>query len=70
MRRLALSTLLLAAGFMAGLVVTGRMRTASEGRAEPAPVVEQAQTPAPRPVAAAAAPFGAPDFTRVAGQSV
>jgi serine protease Do len=70
MRRLGLSTLLIVAGFIAGLVVTGRMRSATEGRAETAPAVEQAPAPTPRPVAAAVAPVGAPDFTRIAGQSV
>jgi Do/DeqQ family serine protease len=68
MRRLALSALLLAAGFMAGLVVTGRMRTATESRADTA--VEPRSAQAQRPVTAAAASPGAPDFTRVAGQSV
>src|SRR3954470_19307733 len=68
MRRLTLSALLLAAGFMAGLVVTGRMRTATESRADMTAEPQSAQTQ--RPVTAAVAPPGAPDFTRVAGQSV
>ena len=70
MRRLAISTLLVATGFVAGLVVTGRMRTATESRAETPPADVQAPPPAARPVAAALAPAGAPDFTRIAGQSV
>ena len=43
MRRLLVSIVLLVAGFVAGLVVTGRMRTASESRADAGPV---AQAPA------------------------
>jgi len=53
---------------MAGLVVTGRMRTATESRADTTAEPQSAQTQ--RPVTAAVAPPGAPDFTRVAGQSV
>src|SRR5712691_4011406 len=68
-RRLTLSCMLLAAGFTAGLVVTGRMRTASESRAEPRPAPVEPQTATTRP-AAAIAPAGAPDFTRIAGQAV
>jgi len=68
MRRLALSTLLLAAGFMAGLVVTGRMRSASESLAAPAAVQPPPRAAVPGP--ATLAPAGAPDFTRIAGQAV
>src|SRR4249919_1851174 len=70
MRRLALSTLLLAAGFMAGLVVTGRMRSASESLADAAPAAAQPPPRASLPAPATLAPAGAPDFTRIAGQSV
>ncbi len=69
-RRLLFSLALIAAGFVAGLVVTGRMRTASESRAatrsEPA-AAAPTQRSAP-PLAAAVS--GAPDFTRIAGQAV
>ena len=65
MRRLAISTLLVATGFVAGLVVTGRMRTATESRAETPPADVQAPPPAARPVAAALAPAGAPDEGRI-----
>jgi len=73
-RKLFLTSALVVAGFVAGLVVTGRMRTAADSRAEAAPPPE-AQTAAPRPApAAAAAPvataMGAPDFTKIAGQAV
>jgi serine protease Do len=71
-RRLILSTVLIVAGFVAGLVVTGRMRTAADSRAasatpEPAPPASEPQR---LPGAAAAASTGGPDFTRVAGQAV
>jgi serine protease Do len=73
-RKLFLTSVLIVAGFVAGLVVTGRMRTAADSRAEPVPPPE-AQTAAPRPTPAAApAPgataIGAPDFTKIAGQAV
>ena len=58
-RRLALSFVLLTAGFSAGLVVTGRMRTATESRAE-----------TPATASAPAAPAGLPDFTGIAGQAI
>ncbi len=72
LRRLVVSIVLVSAGFAAGLVLTGRMRTASESRADVDAVV---QAPATRPAAApAAAPSSAvnagPDFTRVAAQAV
>ena len=76
LRRLFLSFVFVFAGFVAGLVVTGRMRTASESRAEvrAADAAAPPQTPAPgnqRP-AGAAAIAGAigPDFTRVAASAV
>jgi len=70
MRRLILSAMLLGAGFVAGLVVTGRMRSASESAAEVTPLAAQAPAPVTRAAAASVAPVGAPDFTRIAGQSV
>lgn len=80
MRRILPALVLVAAGFAAGLVVTGRMRTASESVARPSATAEPLSTvepaepeqkspgvPAP---AAAAAPVLGPDFTRIAGQAV
>ena len=82
-QRLTLSLMLVVAGFFAGLVVTGRMRTAADSSA-----AERSRTPAepePRviaapPSAAAVSPApiqqpagfsgGGPDFTRVAGIAV
>ena len=65
-RRLILSFVLLACGFAAGLVITGRMHEAANDAA--------AQIAAPAPGAGVAAPPPAPaalpDFTRVAEQTV
>ncbi|HEX3704377.1 MAG TPA: hypothetical protein VHU82_13675, partial [Vicinamibacterales bacterium] len=69
MRKLALSCVLVVAGFVAGLVLTGRMRTAADSRAETAvPASDAAPAQPARP--AATAIVGGPDFTRVAGQAV
>jgi serine protease Do len=67
---------LVVAGFVAGIVVTGRGRAAEVFRATDAPRAVDAaseQRPAPAPPAAAPTPAfstGGPDFTRVAGQAV
>jgi serine protease Do len=70
MRKLFLSCVLVFAGFAAGLVLTGRLHTAADSRADtiasPAPVPAPEQTPRPGAVAA----LGGPDFTRIAGQAV
>src|SRR5213079_2389247 len=62
-RRIAVFALFMTMAFFAGLVVTGRMRTAGESIAEPAP-----QTPA----RAAAVPVsvGMPDLTGVAQRAI
>jgi len=80
LRRLTLSLMLILAGFVAGLVVTGRMRTAAISDAAERPRADSGpeQRPAtPAAAAPAAAPIqtggfagGAPDFTRIAGQAV
>ncbi len=83
MRRLTLSIVLVAAGFAAGLVATGRGRAAEMLRApeSPRPIAEPAQARRPgavTPAPAAPAPVpptmgmggGGPDFTRIAGQAV
>jgi Do/DeqQ family serine protease len=76
-RRLTLSLMLIVAGFVAGLVVTARLRTAAISDASERP--RAADGPGQRAGAAAApaAPIepsgfagGGPDFTRVAGQAV
>jgi Do/DeqQ family serine protease len=73
-RRILLTVLLVFAGFVAGLVVTGRMRSASDSRADPLPAPEP-QTAAARPAqtiptAPLAAAGVGPDFTRIAGQAI
>jgi serine protease Do len=73
-RRFTLPFVLVIAGFVAGLVVTGRMRTAADSRAsEPAataPAPEQRGAPLPGSAASVTISGGGPDFTRVAGQAV
>jgi serine protease Do len=74
-RRLTLSLALVAAGFVAGLVMTGRMRTAADSRAgtlppSPAPAAGQRAAAAPAPAAAPNGGLGGPDFTRIAAQAV
>jgi serine protease Do len=71
-RRLLLSSALIAAGFAVGLVVTGRMRTASDSvalpqqAAAPAAVAQTRREDNPPPVSIATGP----DFTRIAAQAV
>jgi Do/DeqQ family serine protease len=74
-RRLTLPFVFIVAGFVAGLVVTGRTRTAADSRAAELPAARTAPAPdqrsAPIPAPAAAVTLsGGPDFTRVAGQAV
>ena len=74
-RRLTLSLVLVLAGFVAGLVVTGRMRTASESiaaerHAATAVTPDQRTPSSPASAAGVAFSSGGPDFTRVAGQAV
>jgi serine protease Do len=69
LRRASLATLLVLAGFLAGLVLTGRMRSATEGSAAQPPRAGTA------PAAAASQPAvspgqGLPDFSAVAGRAV
>ena len=70
MKRLVPAAVLLVTGFVAGLVLTGRMRSASESVAETS--VEQTVSPS-TPSRAAAPPTvtaPGPDFTRIAAQAV
>jgi serine protease Do len=71
-RKLLLSCLLILAGFTAGLVLTGRMRTATDSRAATAPLPEPPGAEQTRPMAPSmpAGTLGGPDFTRIAGQAV
>src|SRR3954465_7981111 len=71
-RRLTLSFVFVVAGFVAGLVVTGRMHTAADSRAAdvPAPALEQRAPSSPAAASGIAYAGGGPDFTRIAGQAV
>jgi serine protease Do len=69
-RRLWLSVALVAAGFIAGLVITGRMRTAADSRADTAAVTDDQNAQPRSPAPPAASVNAGPDFTRVAAQSV
>ena len=66
-RRTTLALLFVFAGFVAGLVVTGRMRTAADSRAETAAAV--APDPAQRPERPPVVSVG-PDFTGIAARAV
>jgi Do/DeqQ family serine protease len=64
-RRLVVALILLACGFAAGLVITGRMReTTDAGAQNPAPQTPQVVAPAP------AAAGTLPDFSRIAERTV
>jgi len=73
-RRILLTCVLVVAGFAAGMVVTGRMRIASESVAEPAATApaepQRAGAPAPAGPAVTATVTTGPDFTKIAGQAV
>src|SRR6476646_874645 len=79
MKRVGLSVVLLVAGFIGGMVVTGWVRAAEMLRAaDPAPAAtaapalteQRAATAAPAAAPAPAVSVGGPDFTRVAGLAV
>jgi Do/DeqQ family serine protease len=69
-KRTAFGLVLVLAGFLAGLVMTGRLRSASEGQAAQPP--RSASAPAGVAAAQPAAPgsSGLPDFSAVAGRAV
>jgi Do/DeqQ family serine protease len=68
MRRISLLTLLLTIGFLAALVMTGRLRSAEESSATPAqPATDQAPAGRTAPVSATG---GLPDLTAVAQRAV
>ena len=71
--RIAAGTVLIVCGFAAGMVLTGRLRSASEAVAVPPVAVQTpvaAAAPSPSPAAAASALAGLPDFSAVAGSTV
>ena len=65
MRRVALFILFMSAAFFAGLVVTGRMRTASETAASGIAQAGAARTPGPVAISG-----GMPDLTTVAQRAI
>jgi len=73
-RRILLTCVLVVAGFAAGMVVTGRMRIASESVAKPAAAApaepQRAAAPAPAAPAPTATVTTGPDFTKIAGLAV
>src|SRR5882672_6504161 len=79
-QRLTLSLVLIVAGFIAGTLVTDRMRAATDAHPAAAPRAVDQPLPAPRPSPVPAAPpamatmpatvVGGPDFTKVAAQTV
>jgi serine protease Do len=71
-RRVFVPLVLVTAGFVAGLVVTGRMPTTGDSRAETLSAARQLPgTPrAMPPASAGSVSNGGPDFTRVAAQAV
>ena len=72
LRRLLLAFVLVSAGFAAGLVLTGSMRSASDSSAA-TPNAPRAAAAAEPQTSAAPQPsqnVGGPDFTRIAGQAV
>src|ERR1700733_13923777 len=76
-RRLTLSLVLIVAGFIAGTIVTARMRAATDARPAEAsrPVAELPPAQKPSALPATSAPalpamVSGPDFTRVAAQTV
>ena len=83
MRRAFILIVFVVAGFAGGLVISDRLRTASEALAVPAPSPAREAAPEPAasqrretsppaaaPPPAATALSGGPDFTRIAGQAV
>jgi Do/DeqQ family serine protease len=70
MRRFTIVTVLIALGFVAGLVLTGRMQTASESAARQAQPPDGAAAVAPQARPGAAGPAGLPDLTTVAQRAI
>jgi Do/DeqQ family serine protease len=71
LRRLSLTTLFLTVGFLSGMVLTGRLRSATQSdAAQPVPVAAVAQAQAPVRTAAPAPAAALPDLTDVAQRAV
>jgi Do/DeqQ family serine protease len=70
LRRFLLALTFITAGFVAGLVVTGRMRSAADSHAEESPATTHQTGGRSTSANSAAIGTGGPDFTRVAAQAV
>ena len=68
-RRALLACVFITSGFMAGMVLTGKMRSAEESSAAPVPAV-RSTVAQPAPAAGAAAIGGLPDLSSVAARAV
>src|SRR5215831_956721 len=69
-RRLIFGFLILTCGFLAGLILTGRMRATADAANPPAPPPLQQGTAARATVASSSPVAGLPDFTVVAERAV
>jgi Do/DeqQ family serine protease len=70
MKRLVFAVVLLLCGLVAGMVITGKMRTAEEAVAEPRAPQAPAVTAPAAPAAAASPATTLPDFSRIAERTV
>jgi len=69
-RRLVFLVFVVSTSFVAGLVLTGRLRSAEQASALPVESAAPARSPAPLPAPAPAVAAPGPDFTGVAAQTV
>jgi serine protease Do len=70
LRRTTYAILLVLAGFIAGLVLTGRLRSASDGLAAPLPAASAAPTASAEALQPGAAAATLPDFSTIASRAV
>jgi Do/DeqQ family serine protease len=70
MKRASIGLVLLLSGFLAGLVLTGRVRTATEMHAEQVSPVNQSTRAIAMPSSSSTGVAGLPDFTGIAAQAV
>jgi Do/DeqQ family serine protease len=70
MKRATIGLVLLLSGFLAGLVLTGRVRTATEMHAEQVTPANQAARAIAMPSSSSTGVAGLPDFTGIAAQAV
>src|SRR6266699_1946842 len=70
MKRASIGLVLLLSGVLAGLVLTGRVRTATEMHAEQVSSANQAARAIAMPSSSSTGVAGLPDFTGIAAQAV